>query len=91
MNDNPNKKYDNNRIVPFGGQYKKPETNTTMLLIFAITSINIYTVLLSGWATKNKYGIISALRGLNQLISYEVTLRLTVNKYINNKWDMKHK
>merc|ERR1712018_386001 len=49
----------------------------TIIFLYIIISINIYPVLISGWASNSKYALIGALRAVAQTVSYEVYLCLT--------------
>nr|YP_009255494.1 NADH dehydrogenase subunit 1 [Melanotaenia praecox]AFX67658.1 NADH dehydrogenase subunit 1 [Melanotaenia praecox]AND82058.1 NADH dehydrogenase subunit 1 [Melanotaenia praecox] len=55
-----------------------PMTDMTLgvLFILAISSLTVYTILGSGWASNSKYALIGALRAVAQTISYEVSLGL---------------
>merc|ERR1712033_86489 len=48
----------------------------TIIFLYMIISINIYPVLISGWASNSKYALIGALRAVAQTVSYEVSLAL---------------
>nr|AAL10173.1 NADH dehydrogenase subunit 1 [Lanthanotus borneensis] len=48
--------------------------NLGLLFILAISSMSVYSILWSGWASNSKYALIGALRAVAQTISYEVTL-----------------
>nr|AVT43963.1 NADH dehydrogenase subunit 1 [Hippocampus fuscus] len=50
--------------------------NLGMLLILALSSLAVYSILGSGWASNSKYALIGALRAVAQTISYEVSLGL---------------
>nr|AEL97442.1 NADH dehydrogenase subunit 1 [Urobatis halleri] len=50
--------------------------NLGLLFILAISSLIVYTILGSGWASNSKYALMGALRAVAQTISYEVTLAL---------------
>nr|ADV75711.1 NADH dehydrogenase subunit 1 [Basiliscus plumifrons] len=50
------------------------ELNLGLLVILALSSTAVYTILWSGWASNSKYALIGALRAVAQTISYEVTL-----------------
>nr|ABM89825.1 NADH dehydrogenase subunit 1 [Chamaeleo chamaeleon] len=50
--------------------------NLGLLLLMTISSMMVYTTLLSGWASNSKYALIGALRAVAQMISYEITLGL---------------
>ncbi len=55
-----------------------PHLNQGLLYIFAIASIGVLGTSLGGWASNNKYGLLGAMRASAQMISYEVTLGLTL-------------
>nr|QOL00093.1 NADH dehydrogenase subunit 1 [Sceloporus arenicolus] len=50
------------------------DMNLGLLFMLALSSIAVYTILWSGWASNSKYALIGALRAVAQTISYEVTL-----------------
>nr|ADY86069.1 NADH dehydrogenase subunit 1 [Gekko swinhonis] len=50
------------------------ELNLGLLMMLAISSLSVYSILWSGWASNSKYALIGALRAVAQTISYEVTL-----------------
>nr|ASV48134.1 NADH dehydrogenase subunit 1 [Dendrobates tinctorius] len=52
------------------------DINLSILFILAISSLTVYSILGSGWASNSKYALIGALRAVAQTISYEVTLAL---------------
>nr|QOJ44734.1 NADH dehydrogenase subunit 1 [Allobates aff. magnussoni AR-2020] len=52
------------------------EMNLGMLFVIALSSLTVYSILGSGWASNSKYALIGALRAVAQTISYEVTLAL---------------
>nr|YP_010238768.1 NADH dehydrogenase subunit 1 [Odorrana grahami]QTE20718.1 NADH dehydrogenase subunit 1 [Odorrana grahami] len=54
------------------------DLNLGVLFILAVSSLTVYTILGSGWASNSKYALIGALRAVAQTISYEVTLALTI-------------
>jgi NADH-quinone oxidoreductase subunit H len=73
-------------MIPFGAniQYKGvdlfqiSDVNIGLLIILGITSVGVYGVALSGWASNNKYSLLGALRASAQVISYELALGLSV-------------
>jgi len=54
------------------------QTNVGLLIVLALTSMGVYGVVMGGWASNNKYGMMGSLRASAQLISYEVTMGLAV-------------
>ena len=52
--------------------------NVGLLAMFAITSIGVYGVALAGWSSNNKYSLLGGLRSSAQMISYELSLTLSV-------------
>lgn len=52
--------------------------NLSILFILALSSLAVYAILWSGWASNSKYALIGALRAVAQTISYEVTLAIIV-------------
>ena len=49
-----------------------------LLYVFAIATIGEYGIVLGGWSSGNKYGVLGSLRAAAQMISYEVSLGLIV-------------
>lgn len=73
--------------IPFGGVLKIGEKairlqvldlNVALVFVLAMLSLSIYGVVLSGWASNNRWTLIGGLRGAAQLISYEVALGLSL-------------
>jgi NADH-quinone oxidoreductase subunit H len=52
--------------------------NVGLLIIFAITSMGVYGVALAGWSSDNKYSLLGGLRSSAQMISYELSLTMSV-------------
>jgi NADH-quinone oxidoreductase subunit H len=74
-------------VIPFGGVYTFGETRISLvaadpdwglLYIFAIGSIATYGSVLAGWASNNNWSLLGGLRVSAQMISYEVTMGLSV-------------
>nr|BAD20551.1 NADH dehydrogenase subunit 1 [Buergeria buergeri] len=64
--------------MPFPMPFSQSDLNLSILFILAISSLTVYTILASGWASNSKYALIGALRAVAQTISYEVTLALII-------------
>src|SRR5512141_825020 len=67
-------------ITLFGREIKLmiADVNIGVLYILAMTSMGVYGLTLSGWASNNKYSLLGALRSSAQLISYELSMGLSV-------------
>lgn len=62
--------------IPLPMPYPLVNINLGVLFILAISSLAVYSILWSGWASNSKYALIGALRAVAQTISYEVTLAI---------------
>ena len=60
--------------IPFGPEVALANVNAGLLLIMAITSIEVYGVIIAGWASNSKYAFLGALRASAQMISYEIAM-----------------
>jgi NADH-quinone oxidoreductase subunit H len=60
--------------VPFGPDLVLADVNAALLLIMAITSIEVYGVIIAGWASNSKYAFLGALRASAQMVSYEIAM-----------------
>lgn len=67
-------------ITLFGHEVKMliADVNIGVLYILAMTSLGVYGLALSGWASNNKYSLLGSLRSAAQLISYELSLGLSI-------------
>ena len=54
------------------------DVNTGLLLILGVTSIGVYGVALAGWSSNNKYSLLGGLRASAQMVSYEISLGLSL-------------
>ncbi len=61
-------------VVPFGPGAVLADINVGLLYILAISSLGVYGVVMSGWASNSKYPFFSAMRAAAQMISYEVSI-----------------
>nr|AAX94708.1 NADH dehydrogenase 1 [Leiopelma hochstetteri] len=62
--------------MPMPMPFSMADLNLGVLFIMAISSLTVYSILGSGWASNSKYALIGAIRAVAQTISYEVTLGL---------------
>jgi len=74
-------------VIPFGnsitiGGYSIPlqitDVNIGLLMILGVTSIGVYGVALAGWSSNNKYSLLGGLRASAQMVSYEISLGLSL-------------
>lgn len=65
-------------IIPFMPGVVVADTNVGLLFFLGITSLGVYSIVLSGWASNNKYSLIGGMRGAAQLISYEIPMALSL-------------
>jgi NADH-quinone oxidoreductase subunit H len=65
-------------VIPFGPDLKVADISVGLLLIFAITSLGVYGIVLGGWASNSKYPLMGAMRSSAQMLSYELSLTLSV-------------
>ncbi len=61
-------------VVPFGPGMAVANINVGLLYILAASSLGVYGVIISGWASNSKYPFYSALRAAAQMVSYEVSI-----------------
>ena len=60
--------------IPFGPDVALANVNAGLLLIMAITSLEVYGVIIAGWASNSKYAFLGALRASAQMVSYEIAM-----------------
>lgn len=65
-------------VIPFGNGYIISDVNIGMLYLFAVSSLSVYGILMSGWSSNNKYAFFGAIRAAAQMISYEVSIGLII-------------
>jgi NADH-quinone oxidoreductase subunit H len=61
-------------VVPFGPDVALANVNAGLLFIMAITSMEVYGVIIAGWASNSKYAFLGALRASAQMVSYEIAM-----------------
>lgn len=75
-------------VVPFGhyvliGGHQvylsiAPHINISVLYVLAMTSVGVYGITLAGWSSNNKYSLLGGLRSASQMISYELSMGLSL-------------
>jgi NADH-quinone oxidoreductase subunit H len=61
-------------VVPFGPEIALANLNAGLLFLMAITSMEVYGVIISGWSSNSKYPFLGALRASAQMVSYEIAM-----------------
>lgn len=61
-------------VVPFGPDVALANINAGLLFVMAITSLEVYGVVIAGWASNSKYAFLGALRASAQMVSYEISM-----------------
>jgi len=64
--------------IPFSESIGARDLNVGLLMVFAFGSVNVMAIMLGGWASRNKYAIISAARVVSQNVAYEIPMLLVV-------------
>ena len=65
-------------IIPFAPNIVVADLNIGLLFFLAMSSLAVYSIVLGGWASNNKYSLLGALRGASQMIAYEVFMGLSL-------------
>jgi len=65
-------------VIPFGPDVALANINAGLLLLLAITSLEVYGVIIAGWASNSKYAFLGALRASAQMVSYEIALGFAI-------------
>ncbi|NYS23572.1 NADH-quinone oxidoreductase subunit NuoH [Rhodobacteraceae bacterium 2376] len=65
-------------VIPFNERWVLSDINVAILFVFAVSSLEVYGVIMGGWASNSKYAFLGSLRSAAQMISYEVSLGLII-------------
>lgn len=60
--------------IPFGPETVLANVNAGLLLVMAITSMEVYGVIIAGWSSNSKYSFLGAMRASAQMVSYEIAM-----------------
>jgi NADH-quinone oxidoreductase subunit H len=61
-------------VIPFGPELALANVNAGLLFLLAITSLEVYGVIIAGWASNSKYAFLGAMRASAQMVSYEIAM-----------------
>ena len=65
-------------VIPFNEGWVVSDMNVAILYVFAVSSLEVYGVIMGGWASNSKYPFLGSLRSAAQMISYEVSIGLII-------------
>ena len=65
-------------VIPFNDGWVISDINVAILYVFAVSSLEVYGVIMGGWASNSKYPFLGSLRSAAQMISYEVSIGLII-------------
>ncbi|MCA0175437.1 MAG: NADH-quinone oxidoreductase subunit NuoH [Proteobacteria bacterium] len=61
-------------VIPFGPEVALANVNAGLLFLAAVTSLEVYGVIIAGWASNSKYAFLGAMRASAQMVSYEIAM-----------------
>ncbi len=65
-------------VIPFTGQFLVLDSNIGILFFLGNSSLGVYSVVLGGWASNNKYSLLGSIRASAQMLTYEVFMGLSL-------------
>lgn len=65
-------------VIPFDERNVFADIDLGVLYILAISSLNVYGIIMAGWSSNSKYAFLGSLRGAAQMISYEISIGLII-------------
>ncbi|MAL79728.1 MAG: NADH-quinone oxidoreductase subunit NuoH [Sneathiella sp.] len=65
-------------VIPFDEGWVLADINVGVLYLFAISSLGVYGIIVSGWASNSRYPFLGALRSAAQMVSYEVSIGFVI-------------
>jgi NADH-quinone oxidoreductase subunit H len=65
-------------VIPFTGNFLVLDSNIALLFFLGNSSLGVYSLVLGGWASNNKYSLLGSIRASAQMLTYEVFMGLTL-------------
>ena len=65
-------------VIPFDAGVVLADINVGLLYLFAVSSMGVYGIIMSGWASNSKYPFLGGLRSAAQMVSYEVSIGFVI-------------
>lgn len=65
-------------VIPFSEDFVIADINVGVLYLLSISSLGVYGVIISGWASNSKYPFLGAVRSSAQMVSYEISIGFTI-------------
>lgn len=65
-------------VIPISSQFVIADINVGVLYLFAISSLGVYGIIISGWASNSTYAFLGAIRSSAQMVSYEVSIGFVI-------------
>ena len=69
-------------VIPFSPLMQIKDLNVGILLIFSFSSLTVFSILMAGWSSNNKYSLVGAVRSVAQNVAYEIPLLLSTMSVI---------
>src|ERR1700724_3558921 len=65
-------------VIPFASTFVVADLSIGILFLLAMSSLGVYSVVLAGWSSNNKYALLGGIRASAQMLSYEVFMGLSL-------------
>jgi len=65
-------------FLPFSEKGAYIEARASVLFFFALSSLSVYGIIISGWASRNRFALYGSLRYISQVLCYEIILSLLI-------------